>query len=213
MVLMVMIARASDGLPLAASLQDDEQSGRSLLEYQNQAKMLFKKLTPNSPARCSIETGPYVFQYIIENDVCHLMLCERGYSKKTAFTFLEEMASEFQSQHGRRVPQATRPYSCIEFDTYIQKLRRHYNDQRGHRHMHQLREDLNDVTRIMMDNIDDVLTRGAALSDLETKATGLSTMSKKFHKDAQYLNMRSTVAKIAAGAVVTLVFLLYFFVF
>lgn len=30
--------------------------------------------------------------------------------------------------------------------------------------MHQLREDLNDVTKIMMDNIDDVLTRGAALS-------------------------------------------------
>lgn len=49
--------------------------------------------------------------------------------------------------------------------------------------------------------------------DLETKASGLSTMSKKYHKDAQYLNMRSTVAKIAAGAVVTLVFLLYFFVF
>lgn len=30
--------------------------------------------------------------------------------------------------------------------------------------MHQLREDLNDVQRIMMDNIDDVLQRGAALS-------------------------------------------------
>ena len=38
------------------------QSGRSLLEYQNQAKMLFKKLTPNSPEKCSIETGPYIFQ-------------------------------------------------------------------------------------------------------------------------------------------------------
>ncbi|KAG7171467.1 Vesicle-trafficking protein SEC22b-like 2 [Homarus americanus] len=195
MVLMVMIARVSDGLPLAASLQDDEQSGRSLVDYQNQAKMLFKKLTVNSPNRCTIETGPYVFH------------------KKTAFTFLEEMSSEFTLQHGPKVPQATRPYSCIEFDTYIQKLRRQYSDQRGRRHLHQLREDLNDVQRIMMDNIDDVLQRGATLSDLETKATGLSIMSKKYHKDAQYLNMRSTFAKIAAGAVVTLVFIVYFFVF
>ncbi|XP_042217459.1 vesicle-trafficking protein SEC22b-like [Homarus americanus] len=213
MVLMVMIARVSDGLPLAASLQDDEQSGRSLVDYQNQAKMLFKKLTVNSPNRCTIETGPYVFHLIIENGVCHLVLCERGYSKKTAFTFLEEMSSEFTLQHGPKVPQATRPYSCIEFDTYIQKLRRQYSDQRGRRHLHQLREDLNDVQRIMMDNIDDVLQRGATLSDLETKATGLSIMSKKYHKDAQYLNMRSTFAKIAAGAVVTLVFIVYFFVF
>lgn len=51
------------------------------------------------------------------------------------------------------------------------------------------------------------------LSDLETKASGLSIMSKKYHKDAQYLNMRSTVAKIAAVCVVTLVFIVYFFVF
>ncbi|KAG0718829.1 Vesicle-trafficking protein SEC22b-B [Chionoecetes opilio] len=213
MVLMVMIARATDGLPLAASLQDDEQSGRGMLEYQNQAKMLFKKLTPNSPTKCSIETGPYVFHYMIESDVCYLVLCERGFSKKTAFTFLEEMSSEFLSQHGQKVPQATRPYSCIEFDTYIQKLRRQYSDQRGRRHLHQLREDLNDVQRIMMENIDDVLQRGTALSDLENKASGLSSLSRTYHKDAQYLNMRSTFAKIAAGGVLTLVVVLYFFVF
>jgi len=115
-----MIARAADGLPLAASLQEDEQSGRSLLEYQNQAKGLFKKLTVHSPAKVSIETGPYIFHYVIDNDACFLVLCERGFSKKSAFTFLEEMAAEFTAQYGRRVAQVARPYSFIEFDTYIQ---------------------------------------------------------------------------------------------
>lgn len=83
MALMTMIARVVDGLPLVGTMQEDEQvsgsswlvlilliindffllqSGRSVLEYQNQAKMLFRKLGPNSPARCSIETGPYLFQ-------------------------------------------------------------------------------------------------------------------------------------------------------
>lgn len=38
------------------------QTGKSVLEYQNQAKLLFRKLTPASPKRCSIETGPYLFQ-------------------------------------------------------------------------------------------------------------------------------------------------------
>lgn len=37
------------------------QSGKSVLEYQSQAKLLFRKLGPSSP-RCSIETGPYLFQ-------------------------------------------------------------------------------------------------------------------------------------------------------
>lgn len=51
------------------------------------------------------------------------------------------------------------------------------------------------------------------IADLENKASGLSSLSRSYHKDAQYLNMRSTFAKIAAGGVLTLVILLYFFVF
>lgn len=90
MALMTMVARVVDGLPLVGSMQEDEQvivtlrqprqsqrqivsihnsfpnfffqSGKSILEYQNQAKMLFRKLGPHSPQRCSIETGPYLFQ-------------------------------------------------------------------------------------------------------------------------------------------------------
>lgn len=62
MIIMTMIARISDGLPLAASVQEDEQVGRGIPTYQSQAKQLFKKLDPGSPAQMSLETGPYYFQ-------------------------------------------------------------------------------------------------------------------------------------------------------
>ena len=63
MVLMTMIARLADALPLAASVHDDShvQSGRSMVEYQNQAKQLFRKMNQNSPVRGSLATGPYLF--------------------------------------------------------------------------------------------------------------------------------------------------------
>ncbi|CAG0921704.1 unnamed protein product [Notodromas monacha] len=105
MVLMTMIARVVDGLPLAASIQEDERSGKGVMDFQNQAKMLFKKLTPQSPPRCSIE------------------------------------------------------------------------------------------------------------SELEGKAHGLSMMSQKYKKDARYLNLSSTYAKVAAVGVVLFVLFLYFYVF
>lgn len=40
------------------------QSGRNLVEYQTQAKQLFKKLSqdPNPPPRCTLETTHYLFQ-------------------------------------------------------------------------------------------------------------------------------------------------------
>ncbi|POI24533.1 hypothetical protein CIB84_011717 [Bambusicola thoracicus] len=62
MVLLTMIARVADGLPLAASMQEDEQSGRDLQQYQSQAKQLFRKLNEQSPTRCTLEAGAMAFQ-------------------------------------------------------------------------------------------------------------------------------------------------------
>ena len=61
-----------------------------------------------------------IFSYIIEQQSCFLTLTERQFSKKTAYSFLEDLAGEFHSQYGHKINTATRPYSFIEFDTYIQ---------------------------------------------------------------------------------------------
>nr|CAI5870458.1 unnamed protein product [Callosobruchus analis] len=164
MVMMTMIARVADGLPLAATMQEDEQSGRNILDYQNQAKMLFRKLGPQSPPRCTIETGPYLFHYLIEYEVCYLVLCEKNYSKRLAYSYLEDIAQEFHKQYGRRVNTVTRPYSFIEFDNYIQKAKKTFTDSRSRRNLNAINNQLHDVQRIMVQNIDDVLQRGTVLS-------------------------------------------------
>lgn len=205
-----MIARVIDGLPLVGTMQDDEQSGRSILEYQNQAKMLFRKLGSHSPPRCSIETGPYLFHYLIENDVCYLVMCDKMYSKRLAFNYLEDLAQEFHTTYGRRVNSVTRPYAFIEFDVYIQKAKKQLTDRR--RNINTINTQLQDVQRIMVQNIDDVLQRGTVLSELDTKTQNLSLMSQKYKKDATYLNRKSMYVKAAAVGVIVVVFILYFWV-
>lgn len=209
MVLLTMIARVADGLPLAASMQEDEQSGRSLTDYQNQAKMLFRKLNQQSPDRCTIETGPLLFHYMIDKGICYLVLCERAFSKKLAFSFLEELQSEFFVQYGNRVNSVARPYAFIEFDTYIQKTKKSYADSRTRRNLSQVANELQDVQRIMVSNIDDVLQRGVALDELGNKASNLASMSQKYKQDAYSLNLRSAYAKIAAIVVLLIIFFIW----
>lgn len=214
MVLMTMIARVADGLPLSASVQDDQQQlGVGNTEYQNQAKMLFKKLNNQSYSRSTIETGPYNFHYMIENGVCYLVLTEKSFSKRLAFSFLEDLQNEFNSQYGPRINSVNRPYSFIEFDTYIQKAKKAFMDSRARRNLSSLNSELQDVQRIMVQNIDDVLQRGSVISELDSKASNLSLLSQKYKKDARYLNLRSTYAKIAAVSVVIFVAFLYFYIF
>ena len=63
MLLITMIARLDDAMPLTASLPKDAVlHSRFLLDYHNKAKQLFRKINQNSPDKGSVETGPYIFQ-------------------------------------------------------------------------------------------------------------------------------------------------------
>ncbi|XP_034071119.1 vesicle-trafficking protein SEC22b-A [Gymnodraco acuticeps] len=209
MTTLTMIARVADGLPLAASIQEDEQSGRNLQHYQSQAKQLCRKLNAQSPDRCTLEAGDMNFHYLIAEGVCYLFLCEASFPKKMAFAYLEELHTEFYDQYGKRVTTVTRPYSFIEFDTYIQKTKRSYVDGRARRNFSSINTELQDVQRIMVANIEEVLQRGECLSALDTKASNLTSLSKKYRSDAKYLNTRSTYAKVAAVTVCVITLIIY----
>ena len=49
-------------------------------------------------------------------------------------------------------------------DTYIQKAKKTYTDSRGRRNLSTLNTELQDVQRIMVQNIDDVLQRGVVMT-------------------------------------------------
>lgn len=96
--------------------------------------------------------------------MCYLVLCEKTFSKRLAYSYLEDIAQEFHSQYGRKVNTVTRPYTFIEFDTYIQKAKKQFSDSRSRRNLNVINNQLQDVQRIMVQNIDDVLQRGTVLS-------------------------------------------------
>lgn len=204
-----MIARVGDGLPLVASMENDDDAGRPLNEYQTQAKSIFRKLNQQSPDRCTIESGKLLFHYMIDQNICYLVLTESTFSKKLAFSFLGELKQEFWVQYGNRFQSVTRPYAFIEFDTYVQKTRKSYMDSRTRRNLNLVSSELQDVQRIMVSNIDDVMQRGVALSELGNKASDLASLSKKYKDDAHILNMRSSTAKIVALCIIVFIFIIY----
>ncbi|KAJ3364052.1 hypothetical protein AMAG_06611 [Allomyces macrogynus ATCC 38327] len=211
MVRSSMIARVADGLPLAASM-DDAETEAQLRDVKNQAKQLFRKLSPNAEPRCSIESGAITLHYLIENDICYLVLCEKSYPRKLAFDYLSELAREFYAQFGHEVPAVTRPYAFVKFDTYIQKLKRQYQDSRNTAHLSRLHEDLQDVTRIMTKNMEDLLFRGDSLDKMAALSDNLRDSTRKYRKDARRVRYEALVRKHAPLAVVILVVLVVLYV-
>ena len=44
-----------------------------------------------------------MFSYLIDHDVCYLCISEKSYSRKLAFSFLEEINREFTQSYGNEV--------------------------------------------------------------------------------------------------------------
>jgi len=190
---------------------------RNTTDFQNQGKLFFKKLRPNSPTEGSLETkNNMVFHYIIRNGVCYLVLSESSFPKKLVFSYLDDLNSEFFVQYGARIDSVTRPYAFIEFDSYIQKSKRSYSDQRNARNtqLEKVSSELQGVQKIMLGNIDDVLQRGVALDQLANNASTLDQYANKYRKEAKQLNNMSVYTKVAAaGGVGMILFLLFRFFF
>ncbi|KAL0637622.1 SNAP receptor [Maublancomyces gigas] len=177
-----------DGVPLAASV-DDDQDEAILAEVKKQAKLIFRRLNQNSEPRASIEAGSFTIHYLIDNHVCYLCICERSYPRKLAFTYLQDIATEFYSSYGNELMNPSlRPYAFVQFDTFMQRTKRTYQDTRATANLDKLNDDLKDVTKVMTKNIEDLLYRGDSLERMGDMSSRLRDESKKYRQAAIRIN-------------------------
>ena len=209
MPILTFVARSSDGLLLTASMEVAGAPGQNFDSYKQQAKMILGKLNARSPKKCSFESGNYTFHYIIDDGVCYMTLCERGYDKRLSFGFLEDIkrafVEELRADHGpdyrSTVDTVSHPYAFIKFDKIIQRKRRDYQNPNSSKNMQRLNSELADITNIMRMNIEEVLSRGERLEQVGAGSRDLLRKSKAFEKNAKMLNFWKLVQKyMAAGA-------------
>ncbi|EIM88172.1 protein transport protein Sec22 [Stereum hirsutum FP-91666 SS1] len=212
MVRSTIIVRASDALPLAASV-DDEQTEHSLQEHKQQAKLIFRRITPNSEPRLSIESAAYTLHYLIADNVVYLTIADKSYPRKLAFSYLDELSKEFANSYGPKVDGVRKPYAFVGFDTFMSKTARLYSDTRtanaAGNGLDRLNDDLQDVTRIMTKNMEELLWRGDSLDRMSHLSSSLRSESEKYRKAARNINWQAALRQYAPiGGIV--LFLLIF---
>ncbi|KAG2459526.1 SC22A protein, partial [Polypterus senegalus] len=129
MVLFASVVRVRDGLPLSAST--DYEQDKAVQESKRHLKSLSKKLG-HFPDRCTLRIGQHTINFTSSLGVGYLMVCTESYPSVLAFCFLDELQMEFiVSYDTNKINGAVRPYSFIEFDHFIQKIKLRYNSPRS----------------------------------------------------------------------------------
>ncbi|CAH1789214.1 unnamed protein product [Owenia fusiformis] len=118
---------AQDGLPLSASTDFDDRPG--FRESQRLAKVLSKNLERFSD-RCTLVTEEnFDIHYITSLGLCFMTVCEGSYPSVLAFSFLEEIQREFIMTYDHtEVQTLVRPYTYIDFDSFMQKTKQKYSN-------------------------------------------------------------------------------------
>ena len=167
--------------------------------------MITRRLNRNSEPQASIECGKHTIQYrffllcdiiakiasyLITDSVCFLCICDKSYPRKLAFTYLSDLSTEFTTTYSSSnyLSPTCRPYAFVEFDTFIQRTKKTYQDSRASANLDKLNDELRDVTKVMTKNIEDLLYRGDSLERMGDMSQRLREDSKKYRKAAVRIN-------------------------
>lgn len=122
--------------------------------------------------------------------------------------YLDDIASEFLSTHKpndyRRGD--LRPYAFNEFDTFVQRSKKSYENPRASNNLDKVNAQLKETTQIMSKNLEDLLYRGDSLDKMSSMSSDLRESSKKYKRAAVRINWQlllqqvSTTTQIASAA-------------
>ena len=128
--------------------------------------------------------------YVLNDNVVYLALTEKSYPKKLALTYLEDVRTEFQTSYKREnyLDPQLRPYAFAEFDRYIERTKKTYQDSRATDNLTRLNDELKDVTQVMTKNIEDLLYRGDSLEKMGDMSSRLREDSAKYKRAAVRIN-------------------------
>ena len=127
---------------------------------------------------------------MIQDQLCFLTICDQSYPRKLAFTYLSDLATEFTTTYSsaQYLSPSCRPYAYVEFDTFMQRTKKTYQDSRASQNLDKLNDELRDVTKVMTKNIEDLLYRGDSLERMGDMSQRLREDSKKYKRAAVRIN-------------------------
>jgi Regulated-SNARE-like domain len=55
------------------------------------------------------------FSYLISDNVVYLVIADKSYPRKLAFSYLDELSKEFLMSYGQKVESVRKPYAFVGF--------------------------------------------------------------------------------------------------
>ncbi|OAY30379.1 25.3 kDa vesicle transport protein [Manihot esculenta] len=161
MVELTIVGRLADGLPLAQGPRYVNKDNENFIFYRQQAEFILKEISRGAltPSKMTILIDHHSFNYLVENGVCFITLCDSSYPRKLAFYYLQDLQKEFEKLDNTLIHKITSPYTFHKFDGVIRHIRKQYVDTRTQANLSKLNADRQKDIDIVTQHISEIWER------------------------------------------------------
>lgn len=179
------------------------------------AKMLER--LPRHDTRVSYQFESNFFHFLVENEIIYLCVTDSTYQGRTVFGFLGDVKDKFKAQFAgsdKKYPAKNEltPKNCAKFNATLFQETKTYNDNPEADKIGRIKEQIDNVKQVMLENLDNVIERGERIDNLCDKTEQLKEEAIGFHSNARTLkrkmlcrNVKICIAIVGLLALIALV--------
>lgn len=150
---------------------------------------------PRHDNKVSYQYEANVYHCLVENEILYLCMSDANYQARTVYGFLGDVRDKFKAAFAgseKKYPPTTQltPAACGRFSSTLGQQMRYFNDNPEGDKMGRIREQIEGVKTLMLENIDSVLERGERIDNLCERTEALKEEAAGFHDNSRSLKRK-----------------------
>lgn len=155
--------------------------------FEEVTEKLLAKIPPENDKLTYIQ-GPYLFNYVCENNIIYLCITDDAFQKSRAFLYLTEIKRRFMAVYGQGAQTAVAYSMNTDFGRVLENEMRYYRESNHEIDViSKVHGELDELKDIMVQNIDNVAMRGERLELLINKTENLTANSVTYRNTSRNL--------------------------
>ncbi|EIW55724.1 VAMP/synaptobrevin-like protein [Trametes versicolor FP-101664 SS1] len=155
-------------------------------DFSQATQTILSKIPPNN-SKLTYVWEQYLFHYISEGGFTYLVMADDAAGRRMPFTFLTEIQQKFTSQPGASSSTSDPPAYSQQgtFGPVIAQLMTQYNTNPPTDELTRAQAELAQVKDIMVQNVEQILSRGERIELLVDKTDSMASQATAFRRGAR----------------------------
>jgi len=146
-------------------------------------RRILEKIPPQN-AKMSYMYDRHIFHYIVDDGLVFLTMADEAFGRRLPFTFLEDIRTRFRATYGDRGRTAMAGAMNEDFGRVLQVQMEYYSNNPGADKITKVKEQIDEVKEIMVQNIEKVLERSEKIELLVDKTEALNANALNFKRQS-----------------------------